>query len=215
MRTMASSFIDRRVLALLTLAVLSLGVPARADIILSVESVTGAPGSSGVFDVLLENTGPSTQNIAGFGFELSTTDTNITFTDVTINTSAPYIFAGDSLFGPDIITSAPGQTVDASDFSASTNGTDVGAGGIFALGSVAYTIDPAVLNGEIATIDFTASPFTSLSDSGGNNVDFTATPGTITVLTTSPVPEPSTALPLAAAMLFAVWLIRRRRRIAL
>src|SRR5450631_1810049 len=104
MKTTSSRFIDHTLLSVLVLALLSLAAPARADIILSVQSVAGAPGSSGNFDVLLTNTGPSIQNIAGFAFELSTADTNITFTDVTTSTTtASYIFAGDSLFGPDII----------------------------------------------------------------------------------------------------------------
>lgn len=182
--------------------------------ILSLESVTGAPGSSGDFDVLLTNTGSSAQNIAGFAFELSTTDSNITFTDVTTSTTAPYIFPGDSLFGPDIITSAPGLIVDASDFSASGNGTDVGAGQTYGLGNVSFSIDPGAVSGDIATIDFDAYPLTSLSDSFGSNVDFTTASGTITVQTSSAVPEPSTALPLCAAMLAGAWLIRRGRRIA-
>lgn len=204
-------FIHQALPAVLTLALVSLAGPARADIILSIESVTGAPGSSGTFDVLLTNTGPASQNIDAFFLELSTSDTNITFTGVTTSTTTqPYIFAGDSLFGPIIATSGPGQVVDASDVSASS-GNDVGLGQEFGIGSVAYSIDPGATNGEIATINFDAFPLTSLSDSLGNNVDFTAQSGTITVQSTSTVPEPSTALPLVSALLFGAFLIRRRR----
>ena len=59
---------------------------------------------------------------------------------------------------------------------------------------------------------FAAFPNTSLSDNNFNNVDFTAdarhdhSPRR----QSTTVPEPSTALPLAGAMLLATWLIRRR-----
>jgi hypothetical protein len=71
-----------------------------------------------MFDVLLTNTGPSSQNIAAFNFELTTVDTNITFTDVTTSTTtAAYIFS-DSLFGPDITTFTSAQSVEAGDLDA-------------------------------------------------------------------------------------------------
>jgi len=204
--------ISKTALAVLAVAMLLLSVPAKADIVLSLESVTGAPGSTGTFDVLLTNTGPSAQNIAGFDFELTTADPNITFTGVTTaTTTAAYIFP-DSLFGPDIATLASGQTVDASDLDASGSGTDVGSGAIFGLGNVSFSIDPGATNGEIAEVDFTAYTVTSLADISGTNVDFTPQSGTITVQTSSTtVPEPSSALPLAGAMLLGAYLIRRRR----
>jgi hypothetical protein len=198
-------------LAALAIACLFVSTPAKADIVLSIEDVIGAPGSSGTFDVLLTNTGLSSQNIAAFNFELTTADTNISFTDVTTDTTtATYIFP-DSFFGPDITTIASGQTVEAGDVDATFNGTDVAPGATYGLGSVSYSIAGGATNGEIAEIDFSPYPQTSLSDSDFNNVDFTAQSGTITVQTaTSTVPEPGTAFPLAAAMLLAAFLIRRR-----
>lgn len=68
---------------------------------------------------------------------------------------------------------------------------------------------PGATNGEVATINFDLTP-TSLSDSNFANVDFTTTPGTITVVSTSTVPEPGTALPLAGLLLAAIFLLRRR-----
>jgi hypothetical protein len=195
--------------AVLTIAALLLSVPARADIVLSIESVTGAPGSTGTFDVLLTNTGPSDQNIAAFNFELTTADTNITFTDVTTSTTtAPYIFPpASSLFGPDITTFAIGQTVEAGDVDDTLAGTDIASGATYGLGNVTYSIDPLASNGDIAEIDFAAYPQTSLSDNNLNNVDFTAESGTITVQT-STIPEPSAAFDI---ILFGAWLISRRR----
>jgi hypothetical protein len=197
--------------AILAVAALLLSVPAKGDIVLSVESVTGAPGSTGMFDVLLTNTGPSSQNIAAFNFELSTIDTNITFTDVTTaTTTAPYIFP-DSFFGPDITTFAIDQSVEAGDVEGTFSGTDVAAGATYGLGNVSYSIDPGALNGEVAEIDIEAYPDTSLTDSDGNNVVYTSQSGLITVQT-STVPEPSAALPLAGAVLLGASLIRQRRR---
>ncbi len=184
-----------------------LSVPARADMVFSIESVTGAPGSTGTFDVLLTNTGPSDQNIAAFNFELTTSDTNITFTDVTTSTTtATYIFPS-SAFGPDITTFAIDQSVEAGDVDDTLLGTDIAAGATYGLGNVSYSIDPGALNGEVAGIDFVAYPQTSLTDSDGNNVSFTANSGTITVQT-STVPEPSAAFDI---ILFGAWLISRRR----
>ncbi len=193
------------------IAALLLSVPARADIVLSIEDVTGAPGSTGTFDVLLTNTGPSDQNIAAFNFELTTADTNITFTDVTTSTTtAPYIFPS-SFFGPDITTFAIGQSVEAGDLDSTFVGTDVASGATYGLGNVSYSIDPGAPNGDAATIDFAAYPQTSLTDSDENNVSFTPQSGTITVQT-STVPEPSAAIPLAGALLLAISLFRQRRQ---
>jgi hypothetical protein len=213
MKTTTCKVISKTALAVLAIAMLLLSVPAKADIVLSLESVTGAPGSTGTFDVLLTNTGPSSQNIAGFNFELTTADKNITFTDVTTaTTTATYIFPS-SLFGPDIAISAVAQSVEASDLDATGNGTDVASGATYGIGNVSFAIDPGATNGEIAEVDFAAFTDTSLSDSIQNNVDFTPQSGTITVQTSSTtVPEPSTALPLAGAMLLGAWLIQRRRR---
>ena len=199
--------------AVLASAVLLLSVPARGDMILSIESVTGAPGSTGTFDVLLTNTGPSLQNIAAFNFELTTADTNITFNDVTTSTTtAPYIFPSSS-YGPDIVTFAIGQTVEAGDVTNDPTlyGTDVASGATYGLGNVSYSIDPLALNGDIAEVDFAAYPQSSLSDNNFTNVPFTAESGTITVQT-STVPEPVTAIPLAGAVLLGASLIRQRRR---
>ena len=203
---------SKMALAIFAVAALLVSLPAKGDIILSVESVTGAPGSTGMFDVLLQNTGTVSQNIAAFNFVLTTSNPDITFTDVTTDTTtATYIFPS-SFFGPDILTPpAGGQTIEAGDLDATFNGTDVAAGATYGLGSVSYSIAPGATNNEIAAIDFSAYPDTSLSDSNFSNVDFTAESGTITVQTASTVPEPATALPLAATLLIGAAFLRKRR----
>jgi hypothetical protein len=201
--------ISKTALSVLTGAALLLSVPAKGSSILSIESVNGALGSTGTFDVLLTNTGISSQNIAAFNFELTTSDTNITFTGVsTSTTTATYIFPS-SFFGPNITTFATGQSVEAGDVDATFLGTNVASGATYGLGNVSFSINSGALNGEIAQIDFVAFPSTSLADSGGNNVPFTAESGAIT-LESSTVPEPSTTVPLGGALLVGAWLIRRR-----
>src|SRR5579871_1548598 len=70
---------------------------ARADLVLSMTSASAGAGGSGSFDVVLTDTGGNF-NVAGFNFEITTSNTDVTFTDITINTvAAPYIFAGNSL----------------------------------------------------------------------------------------------------------------------
>ena len=208
------AFKSRIVLSIPAFALLLLAPQVKGDgIVLSVEDVSATAGSSGTFDVLLTNDGTTTQNIAVVAFGLTTTDTNISFNDVTTGTTtAPYIFPV-SAFGPDIVLAASNQSVSAldEDGSAAFTGTDVAPGATYALGSVSYTIAGGASSGEIADIDFVDYPTTSLSDAAANNVDFTAESGTITVQTLSTVPEPSTALPLCAAVLALAALIRGRR----
>ncbi len=200
--------ISKTALSILIGGSLLLSVPVKGSSILSIESVSGAPGSTGTFDVLLTNSGGSPQNIAVFNFELTTSDTNITFSGVsTSTTTATYIFPS-SFFGPDITTFATGQSVEAGDVDATLIGTNIGPGATFGLGNVSYSIAPGAGNGEIAEIDFAAFPGTSLADSGANNVGFSAESGTITAESSS-VPE-STTVPLAGALLAGAWLIRRR-----
>jgi hypothetical protein len=202
--------ISKTALSVLTGAALLLSLPAKGSSILSIESVSGAPGSTGTFEVLLTNTGASPQNIAAFNFELTTSDTNITFTGVSTSTTpATYIFPS-SFFGPNITTFATGQSVEAGDVDATFAGTNVGSGATYGLGNVSYSIAAGAVNGGIADIVFAAFPSSSLSDSGGNNVPFTAESGTITSESSS-VPEPSTTLPLGGALLAVAWLIRRRK----
>lgn len=169
-------------IAMLAAGLLLFAAPGRADIVLSVESVTAAPGATGTFDVLLSNTGASSVNIGAFSFELSTANTDITFGDVTNSTTtAPYIFPD----GLGILTSTGGQTVSANDIDGLPS-TDVAPGSTYGLGNVSFTVAPTAVDGETATVSFEPYPNTNLTDAS-NNVDFTATSGTITV-----TPEPQT-----------------------
>jgi hypothetical protein len=198
---------------LATFFVLAAAMPARAGgLVISAESVSA---SAGEFDVFLTNETSSAVSLNGFSFEVNVSSPLITFTDATINTTTyPYIFAGNSLFGPDILTgiSNGGQTLDASDLYALTPAdVSVGAGASVGLGNVDFSVG-ANFNSP-ATVSFTGFPATSLNDNATNVAIAGFVDGTISPAG-SIIPEPST-LTLATANLAifgALWFARRSRR---
>jgi hypothetical protein len=191
---------------------LAAAIPARAGgIIITAESV---PASAGAFDVFLTNETSSAVNLNGFSFEVNVNSSLITFTDATINTTTyPYIFAGNSLFGPDILTgiSNGGQTLDASDAYALTPAdVSVAAGASVGLGNVTFSVGPGF--NTPATVSFTGFPSTSLSDNANDVpiagfVDGTISPGVA-------IPEPATLTlsGMSLAVCGATWFVRRSRR---
>ena len=202
-------------------AILALGGPARADLIITVQSVTANPGTTGnMLEVDLTNTGPAASPAIGaFSFGLSTTNPGITFTGATnATTLAPYIFDGLGLFGPNIDTST-GASLTASDlFSVIGSGTTIGAGATVGLGKVFFDVAPGTLGGPIDVI-LASDPTTSLSDTSfpPNPIEITKlTNGTITVTGSgggggTQIPEPPTlALLGSAGGILAGWRWRRR-----
>ena len=195
----------RAVVALCFLSVL----PARAGVILSIQSVAANQNTVGnSFDVLLTNTGPSGISIDGFTFGLQTANANISFTDVTINTStASYIFAGNSLLGPDLTGPITGQSVNTFDLTAAS-ATSIAAGSTFGLGHVFFSVAGGATPGGYA-VNFVA-PSTSLADAAGAPVAITSlVGGTVTI--DSAVPEPSSLVPVALALLIGLHVSSRKR----
>ncbi len=191
-------------------AVLLVAPPARADFVFSLEpGITATAGSTGnSFDVLLTNTGPLPITVAGFSFGITAADPAINFTEANISTTVDtYIFNGDSLFGP-IVNTFTGQTLEASDFSASPS-TNIGSGVTVGLGHILFDVASGATPGPIA-VTFEDGPTTSLADAVGNDIAFTTVPGAITITSPNTVPEPSTEAFLACA--FAALAIARRRR---
>jgi hypothetical protein len=174
---------------------LSIG-SARADLVISAQTVTAAAGSTGNFlEVDLTNTGPSSVSIGAFSFGLSVASTDITLQSADISTSVnPYIFVGHSLFGP-IINTSSGQSLVASDeFNPIGSGVTVGSGASVGLGRVSFDVS-----------DFPAKSFfdvfvdidtTSLTGPTGGPVNITTlTNGGVKISST--VPEPSSLALLA------------------
>jgi hypothetical protein len=184
---------------------------ARADLLLTAQSVTATAGSvNDVFDVYITNTGTAAVDVEAFSFEINTTSSNITFQQATTGTTLdPYIFAGNSLFGPVISTSTPGQTLDASDVAAMPNSfTVVNPGVSFGLGQIYFDVASGATN-QVAPVNFnTSSAFTSVSDPAGNLLPLDFASGNITV---SSVPEPATGMLLVAPLAGLIWAKRRRR----
>ncbi len=172
--------------------------PARATTMFSIQPATvfAVPGAVGdAFDVVLTNNGPSDISVAGFNFEVSVTDPDITLTGADFSTgSFAYIFAGHSV---DQDLSIPlnftsGQTLDANDiYDVPASGVTLTSGESLALGDVLFSVSPAAATGPF-TVSFTGTPAVSdannLSDPSGDpiNVD-SFTGGTIHI---SNVPEP-------------------------
>jgi len=176
------------------LAIVSLGsVPAGATTILTIQSIlASSPSSGNTFEVDLTNTGAPLV-INTFSFELMMADTHFNFTSVTDGTLLnPYIFAGHSLFGPNLdFPPASGQMVTASDsYDTPSAGATIGTGLTVALGQVFIDVSAGLAAGPYSVSFISAG--TSLSDPNGNPITIDSEiPGTITIGGAG-VPEPST-----------------------
>ena len=176
------------------------------------QSATAAVGSSGNgFDVQLTNSGPADVTIAGFTFGILTANVNISFTDANISTSAPYIFAGNSLFGPDLTGPTSGPSLSTSDvFAIPLGGATLGSGITVGLGRVLFDVSPAASAG-VSPVTVAAFPLTSLSDAAAGNVAIqTLSPGEITI-TGVGVPEPAAMTTLLAGIALILGCAGKRR----
>ncbi len=185
----------------------------RADLLLTAQSVsaTGADVND-TFDVYLTNIGASAVDVASFNFEINTSSSDISFQQATTATTLyPYIFAGNSLFGPVISTDGPGQTLDVSDIAATPNSfTVVNPGASFGLGETFFDVAPGA-GSEMVPVTFnTNDAFTSVSDQYGNLQPLEFANGTITVSPVSTVPEPATGGLLVCFLMGCATLCLRR-----
>ncbi len=140
--------------------------PAHAGggLVLGIANGTAVPGfSTNSFDVTITNTTTGGVDIGGFSFELATTNTDVTFTDVT-TASPEYIFAANSYFGPDILIDAAGNNVFAGDNYGTTNsGITLVSGQTLDLGHVVFTLDSSAPTTPIP-LAFSAYPATGVND---------------------------------------------------
>jgi hypothetical protein len=188
-------------------------------LVLGIADVTAIAGSTtDGFYVTLTNTGSSPVDdiaIAGFNFGVTTTDSNLTFTDVNTGpVTASYIFGSNGLFGFDITTVASGTSVTAGDVYATPNaGVTVAGGTTTELGYVVFTLDPSTPAGPIV-LTFSAFPTTSLSDPNGGDIGFTLPSSSDTTIqvTSGSVPEPAAVVLGLQAILLSGYVGRRRAR---
>lgn len=203
-------------LLVLATAVYAVALPALGDSILDVsiqpDPLTVNAGSSAMLEVLLKNDGTSDVNIGGFSFALTTTDSDVTFESADTNTSlAAYIFSTDSLFGPNINTSSPGQQIEASDL-ASDSGITLSMGQTVSLGEVIFDVSASAAPGSFGIV-FNPFPSTSLSDIAGANIDIHSfSNASVTVNPSMATPEPGSALLLATGLACLVPMYRKRQR---
>jgi hypothetical protein len=188
--------------------------------------VTVPPGYSSALEVDLVNPATNSQSfsVEAFQFELrAPSGSGVTFSDATTATSAPYIFAGNSiansLFGGNLIVSPPPPpaTNDLLAFdSVATANTfaTLAPGNTLGLGLVSFSVDA---NAQAATVPLSIITFnpstapngTQLVDPNGNLIPFSSSNGQIAILS-SVVPEP-TALSLVVSGLVCGGLFRLRR----
>ena len=185
---------------------------ARADLILSGQSVTATPGSSDdSLDIDLTNSGPLAIIIGAFSIGISTANPDISFTDANISTTAPYIFAGNSGFGPDLDTTT-GQSLIASDiFNIPLSGFTLNSGTTVGLGHIIFDV-AGTATGGVFPMSFTSFPTTSLSDPAERAISIdTFSNGNITI-TGAAVPEPSSR-PLLLAGIVLLVAARAKRKL--
>jgi hypothetical protein len=194
-----------RKLLLVGLLVLALGSSARAAIELTVLNKSGAPGSTGSFDVYLVETPPDTVLSAwNVGFKLSSGGT-VSITNIVLPSgSHPAVFGANLQSRYSTPALAQGSYVAGRDEFVGDSGANTGIvnnskDGLFAAN---YSVAPGATPGTV--INFTIDPAkTFFFDGNGDPLAFTTNLGSFTV-----TPEP-TALGLA---LLGLPLIMRRRR---
>lgn len=189
-------------------------LPARADVLaISIQSPlsVNAGDSGDSFDVLLTNLNGPAVSIAAFAFEISTTSTDITFTGANTGTLlAPYIFSGNSLFGPDITVANTGLDLSASDlFSVFASDITLGTDATVGLGHILFDVSAAAPTESVA-VKLAPFPATSLSDDILNDIPISTLISSQVNISggTTIVPEPSSLILLLTAVPL-VWCGRR------
>lgn len=187
----------------IALACLLTPLPSRASVLaVSVLSpgsvVAGAKGAS--LDVLLSNVSGPAVSAGAFFFELLSSSPDITFTGASTATGSPYIFAGSSIFGPNILTTNTGQDLSASDLGSGTLASAATVG----LGHILFNVSPTAPT-EVVNLTLGVYPATSLSDPMGANLAIGTLTGARLQINGAPstVPEPSTVALLLSGLCLA------------
>ena len=196
------------------------GSPCRANgLVIAAPILIVTPGSSGSFDVVLMNTnasGGASYDVSVDSLELALSGpAGVAFTDVTINTILfPYIYtvSATTLPGSDPLNF--GISFPNTDFAvADADGADpffrtVNPGDIIRPGETSLIPSSSTFAGTDTITIASLNVGTSLSDINGNAIPFTATNGSIT----SRIPEPSTLIQAATAILIGLGALWRRRK---
>jgi hypothetical protein len=178
---------------------------ARAELVLNmiVTNTSATPGSSGSFDVILENATNSTQDVTVGGFNidvlLANTD-EVTLTGIDTNTALPYIFTSTGSFGFLGAVLGNGSEVTGNDLaSPPVNGVILMPGQSFGLAHVSFQVAANAAGGDVNVPLVGIGSGTALADENGGSIsNFNTQAGTISIL--APVPEPSSLTLLAIGL---------------
>ncbi|WP_165230651.1 PEP-CTERM sorting domain-containing protein [Aquisphaera insulae] len=192
--------------ALVILAFVGLTSPSRAGLIIEAPRITTTPGQAGSFDILIYSIGGSYQ-VSAITIELSLSGlTGVSFTDVSIATTTPYLFADPGVTnggGPFSLDPFPNTAFRASDSEFGSLGyVQIDLGVTFGIAHVSFMVDPGTVLGERGLI-FGAG--TTLSDIDGAPIAFEGINGVVSV-----VPAPSSLVLLAGGLLCTLANARRR-----
>lgn len=206
--------LSTRQVSLLVVALSTVGaVPAavRAEFIVSAETVTVAPGSTGFVQILLMNAFATSETLSSFSVDMALGGTGVQFTGVDDQTNPAYVFDG---FGTGTLTfdTFPNAGFILSDVSLNADGfVTLSAGQTVGLGRIAFEVDNNAAQG-LRPITFTRGPTTLFTDAANNvyaDSDVSLQSGGINVQgSASAVPEPTTATLLVIGSgcgLFVAW----------
>ena len=180
-------------------------------------SSSALPGGSGSFDIVLMNTnssGGTSYDVASNTLDVSLSGpATVSITDVNMDTSAPYIFVEslDQNHGLPLATiNTPPTGFTSSDSGDVVNGYPgfqvVAPGQTYGLAHVEYTVSPMSVIGADTIAINSINVGTSLADPNGNLLPFTAVYGTLSI-----IPEPSTLIQGATAVLLGLGVFGWRR----
>jgi hypothetical protein len=187
-----------------------IAVPARAGVILTVQTVAATPGSGGTLQVTLTNDSATDSiDVSAFNFLIDSTSTDINLDSADFSTILPYIFAGNSFDEDNLLSlnTTSGQSLAAIDGADNPPAfTVVAPGASFGLADVLFDVAPNAALG-FRPITFDRDPAnTSVSDENGMPITIDAfVDGGVIVS-----PEPSPVWLMLGGLPFLA--LRSRRR---
>jgi hypothetical protein len=208
----ARSFVGVLATVLLVLAT----TPARAgQVLMVVPDVVAAPGSTGSFDVTLQNPSTSTQDVTvgGFNIDIRLADTSkVTFTGIDAMTTVPYIFTASGSFGFVGSVLGGGSEVTGNDLALPpANGVTITPGETLGLAHVTYQVATNAAPGVVSVPLVDLGSGTTLADQNGGPIDFNTMNGTITI-SGAAVPEPGSLFMLVLGGITALFVSRKSPR---